>query len=130
MIEDGCLDGVDVIYGAHVQSPLENGMVGTVIGPAMATSDNIDIQIRGKGGHGAEPHKTVDPIVIASHLILALQQVAARQTDPLESVVVTIGSVQGGSASNVIRRSCTSRAPFAPSCAECSGPRRSPSSGW
>jgi len=102
MIEDGCLDGVDVIYGAHVQSPLETGVVGTVIGPAMATADTIGIEIRGKGGHGAEPHKTVDPIVIASHLILALQHVASRQTDPLESVVVTIGSIHGGSASNII----------------------------
>lgn len=105
MIQDGCLDGVDVIYGAHVQSPLEQGVVGTVVGPAMATADTIGIEIRGKGGHGAEPHKTVDPIVIASHLILALQHIAARQTDPLDSVVVTIGSIHGGSASNVIPES-------------------------
>lgn len=105
MVEDGCLDGVDVIYGAHVQSPLETGVVGTVAGPAMAAADTIGIEIRGKGGHGAEPHKTVDPIVVGSHLILALQHVAARQTDPLESVVVTIGSFHGGSASNIIPES-------------------------
>lgn len=105
MIQDGCLEGVDVIYGAHVQSPLETGMVATVAGPAMAAADTIDIEVRGQGGHGAEPHKTVDPVVIASHLILALQHIAARQTDPLDSVVVTIGSIHGGSASNVIPES-------------------------
>lgn len=105
MIEDGCLDGVDVIYGAHVQSPMEIGTVATIAGPAMATADSISIQVRGKGGHGAEPHKTVDPIVVAAHLTLALQHIAARQTDPLDSVVVTIGSIHGGSASNIIPES-------------------------
>lgn len=102
MIEDGCLNGVDVIYGAHVHSPADYGIVGTVTGPAMAAGDTFDITIHGKGGHGAMPHTTVDPIVVASHLILALQQIASRQTDPLKSVVVTVGSIHGGSAPNII----------------------------
>ena len=102
MIEDGCLDGVDVIYGAHVHSPLEIGKVGTIVGPAMATADSFEVTVQGKGGHGATPHVTVDPVVVASHLILALQQIVARQTDPLKSAVVTIGSIHGGNAFNVI----------------------------
>lgn len=102
MIEDGCLDGVDVIYGAHVHSPEHYGKVGTIAGPAMATADSFEIVVQGKGGHGASPHETVDPIVVASHLVLAFQQIVSRQTDPLESAVVTVGSIHAGSASNVI----------------------------
>ena len=105
MIEDNCLNGVDVIYGAHVHSPAPYGTVGTVTGPAMAAGDTFDITIHGKGGHGAMPHTAVDPIVVASHLILALQQIASRQTVPLKSVVVTVGSIHGGSAPNIIPES-------------------------
>lgn len=102
MIEDGCLDGVDVIYGAHVHSPAEYGVVGTVVGPAMATADSFEVSVRGKGGHGAMPHDTVDPIAVSGHLIVALQQIVARQTDPLKSAVVTLGAIHGGNAFNVI----------------------------
>ncbi len=105
MIEDGCLDGVDVIYGAHVHSPEDYGKVGTIAGPAMATADSFVVEVQGKGGHGASPHETVDPIVVASHLVLAFQQIVSRQTDPLESAVVTVGSIHAGSASNVIPES-------------------------
>ena len=102
MIEDGCLDGVDVIYGAHVHSPEPYGTVGTITGPAMAAADSFTVTVRGRGGHGARPHDTVDPIVVTSHLILAFQQIVSRQTDPLKSAVVTIGSIHGGNAFNVI----------------------------
>ncbi len=102
MIEDGCLNGVDVIYGAHVHSPEPYGTVGTIAGPAMAASDSFTVTVRGKGGHGASPHETVDPVVVTSHLILALQQIVSRQTDPLKSAVVTVGSIHGGNAFNVI----------------------------
>src|SRR5699024_3975826 len=84
MIEDGCLDGVDVIYGAHVHSPEPYGTVGTITGPAMAAADSFTVTVRGRGGHGARPHDTVDPIVVTSHLILAFQQIVSRQTDPLK----------------------------------------------
>lgn len=102
MIEDGCLDGVDVIYGAHVHSPLEVGKVGTIVGPAMATADSFSIRVNGAGGHGAMPHTAVDPIAVSAQLILALQQIVSRQTDPLKSAVVTIGAIHGGNAFNVI----------------------------
>lgn len=105
MIEDGCLEGVDVIYGAHVHSPAPYGVVGTVSGPAMAATDTFEVTVRGKGGHGAMPHTATDPVVVASHLVLALQQIVSRQTDPLDSVVVTVGSIHGGSASNIIPES-------------------------
>lgn len=107
MIEDGCLDGVDVIYGAHVHSPVEHGKVGTIAGPAMAAADAFEVTVRGKGGHGASPHQTVDPIVVASHLILALQQIVSRQVNPLKSAVVTVGSLHAGNAFNVIPESVT-----------------------
>lgn len=102
MIEDGCLDGVDVIFGSHVHSPLEYGKVGTLAGPVMATADSFEVTVTGKGGHGATPHVTVDPVVVSSHLVLAFQQIVSRQTDPLRSAVVTIGSIKGGNAFNVI----------------------------
>ena len=102
MIEDGALDGVDVIYGAHVHSPEEYGTVGTIAGPAMAAADAFEITVQGKGGHGAMPHQSVDPVVVASHLILALQQIVSRQVNPLQSAVVTVGSINAGIAFNVI----------------------------
>ena len=102
MIEDGCLEGVDVIYGAHVHSPKEYGTVGTIAGPAMAASDTFAVTVRGKGGHGASPHQAVDPVVVSAHLILALQSIVSRETDPLSSAVVTVGSIHGGNAANVI----------------------------
>jgi amidohydrolase len=102
MIEDGCLDGVDVIYGAHVWSTEPYGTVGVREGIMMANSDTFEIEIIGKGGHGATPHLTVDPVVAGSQLVLQLQQIISRRIDPLKSVVVTVGSFQSGSAFNVI----------------------------
>lgn len=107
MIEDGCLDGVDVIYGAHVHSPLEYGKVATREGPIMAAADAFTVKITGKGGHGARPHDTVDPVVTASHLVLSLQQIVSRQIDPLESAVVTVGAINAGNAFNVIPETAT-----------------------
>lgn len=102
MIRDGCLDGVDEIYGAHVWADDPIGHLLFHDGYTMAAADTFDITISGKGGHGAMPHQTVDPIVIASHVILSLQQIASRITDPLKSVVVTVGSIHSGDAHNVI----------------------------
>ncbi len=102
MIEDGCLDGVDVIYGAHVHSPIAYGKIGTIAGPAMATADSVGIKVTGLGGHGARPNVAIDPVVVSAHLILALQSIVSRQTDPLRSAVVTIGAIHGGNAFNVI----------------------------
>ncbi|WP_347548486.1 amidohydrolase [Pseudalkalibacillus hwajinpoensis] len=102
MISDGCLEGIDEIYGAHVWADHPIGHYSFHEGYTMAAADTFDITIAGKGGHGAMPHQTVDPIVIASHIVLSLQQIASRITDPLKSVVVTIGAFHSGDAHNVI----------------------------
>ncbi|WP_138420593.1 M20 metallopeptidase family protein [Aquibacillus sediminis] len=102
MIEDGCLDGVDVIYGAHVWSPLPVGTVGIVEGNTMAAGDSFDIQIDGKGGHGAQPHLTVDAITTGVQLVSNIQNIVSRRVDPLHPAVVTVGTFEAGQAFNVI----------------------------
>ncbi|HJV46342.1 MAG TPA: M20 family metallopeptidase [Bacillota bacterium] len=102
MIEDGCLEGVDVIYGAHVWSTEPVGTVGFCEGYMMAAPDAFDIEVIGKGGHGATPHLTVDSLVVGSQLVLNLQQIVSRRIDPLKPAVVTIGSFTSGQAFNVI----------------------------
>jgi hippurate hydrolase len=86
----------------HVDPELESGKVGHVAGYAMANVDSVDITIRGVGGHGAYPHKTKDPIVISAQVILALQTIASREIRPIDSVVVTVGSIHGGTKHNII----------------------------
>lgn len=105
MIEDGCLDGVDVIYGAHVSSDHPVGTIGVKEGYIMAAADSFEIEISGKGGHGAYPHKSVDSLVVGCQLVLNLQQIVSRRVDPLKSAVVTVGTIQGGQAFNVIPQS-------------------------
>lgn len=102
MIEDGCLDGVDVIYGAHVWSGIPIGKLGVVEGYMMAATDDFEIEIIGKGGHGATPHLTVDSLVVGSQLVLNLQQIVSRRVDPLKPAVLTVGSFISGNAYNVI----------------------------
>lgn len=102
MIEDGCLDGVDAIYGAHVWSSLELGTVGVRAGDTMAASDRIGIKLHGRGGHGAKPHFSVDPVLLAADVVSRLQQIVSRQVDPLKPAVLTIASIHAGSAFNVI----------------------------
>jgi amidohydrolase len=102
MIEDGCLEGVDVIYGSHVWAMDPYGTVGVTEGFTMAASDSFEIEIVGRGGHGATPHLTVDPLVVASQLVLNLQQIVSRRVDPLKPAVVTVGSFHSGEAFNVI----------------------------
>ncbi|PSL40560.1 amidohydrolase [Planomicrobium soli] len=102
MIADGCLDGVDLVYGAHVQSNLEHGKVCVRDGFLQASEDTIKIVVRGSGTHGAEPHLGVDPILAASHIMIALQSIVSRNTDPLQELVVTIGKFHAGDADNVI----------------------------
>ena len=102
MIEDGVLDGVDEIYGAHLWNYQRYGTIGVKSGPVMAAADFFDITIKGKGGHGATPHGTVDAILVASQIIQSLQTIVSRNTNPLESTVVTVGKVNGGYNFNVI----------------------------
>lgn len=102
MIEDGCLNGVDEIYGIHVWNYQPVGEVGVKEGPVLAAADMFDITIKGIGGHGAAPQGTVDTVVVASYLIQAFQTIVSRNTNPLESTVITVGKIQGGHNFNII----------------------------
>ena len=107
MIEDRLFERfpVDAIFGLHNWPGVPTGTFGFVEGPAMASVDQALIRIVGKGGHGASPHETVDPILASASFITALQSIVARNVDPLEMAVLTVGSIHGGSASNVIPES-------------------------
>lgn len=104
MIEAGVMEAprVDEVAMIHVTPLLPTGAIGLHRGPAAASCDDFDIEIRGRGGHGAYPQRGVDTIPIAAQVVLALQQIASRETDPLGSVVLSIGRVEGGYRRNVI----------------------------
>lgn len=104
MISEGLFERfpADAVFGLHNWPGVTAGRFGFVAGPAMASVDKAVIKIVGKGGHGAEPHNAVDPIVAAASLITALQSIVSRNVDPREMAVVTVGSIHGGEASNVI----------------------------
>ncbi|MGF9564842.1 M20 aminoacylase family protein [Neorhizobium sp. JUb45] len=104
MIEDRLFERfpVDAVFGLHNWPGVTAGQFGFVEGPAMASVDQALIRIIGKGGHGASPHETVDPVLASASFITALQSIVARNVDPLEMAVLTVGSIHGGSASNVI----------------------------
>ena len=102
MIEGEGLEGVDAIFGLHVWMELPSGIVGVREGPVMAGVGRFDVEIEGKGGHGASPHETIDPVPIAAQAILAFQTIISRNLNPLESGVVSVGAIKGGEAFNVI----------------------------
>ena len=104
MIREGVLKDPEpqAIFGLHVHPGLEVGKLSFRGGMVMASADEIYITIRGKGGHAAAPHQTVDTILIASHLVVALQQIISRNRNPLSPSVLSITSVQGGHTTNVI----------------------------
>ncbi|EGQ26979.1 M20 family metallopeptidase [Mammaliicoccus sciuri] len=102
MIEDGCLDEVDVIFGTHLWSLFESGVIYYADGPIMAAPDRFHFTIQGAGGHGASPHQTKDAIVIGSQLVMNLQQIVSRRVDPIESAVLSVGSFISDNAYNVI----------------------------
>ena len=113
MIKDGVLDGVDYVFGAHLDSQKPLGKISLGEGYQMAAVDKFTIHIQGKGGHGARPQDSVDSIVVGSEIVSALQKIVSRGVSPLKSAVVSIGVFQSGSAFNVIadkatyRRNCT-----------------------
>ena len=86
----------------HTHAALPSGTIGLIRGPAMANVDNIDVTFFGSSGHGAYPHLTIDPIVIAARFVTAVQTLIARETSPFEPAVVTVGSIHGGTKHNVI----------------------------
>jgi amidohydrolase len=102
MIEEGALEGVDAVFGLHLWQPLPTGSVGIVKGAMMAQPDAFTITVKGKGGHGSMPHTTVDPILVASHLVVNIQSIVSRNVDPLKPVVVSFGTVKGGTIYNII----------------------------
>ncbi len=104
MIREGALKDpkVDAIFGQHITTDLPTGKLGFRPGPLMASADEIYITVFGRGGHGAKPHNAIDPIVISAQMILELQTVISRMKDPLEPSVLTIGSIHGGTATNII----------------------------
>jgi amidohydrolase len=104
MIEAGVMDDpkIEAVAMLHVDARLPTGTIGVTPGPVNAAADEFHVTIRGKGGHGAHPHKAIDTIPAAAATVLALQNVAARETDPLASIVVTLGTIEGGYRNNVI----------------------------
>jgi amidohydrolase len=105
LVAAGVVSGVDAVVGCHLISALDVGKVAVSTGPFMASPDTFSIAIEGRGGHAAFPHETVDPIPVAAEVVLALQHVVARETDPNERVVVTVARIAGGSADNIIPES-------------------------
>jgi len=101
-VEAGFLSDVDEIFGLHVTPQLPIGVLGTRAGPLMASMDRFEVVVTGRGGHGAMPHLTQDPVPVCAEIILALQTVVGRRVDPLEPAVVSVCQVEAGNAFNVI----------------------------
>lgn len=104
MIQEGILENpkVDACIALHMDSDLETGTMRVKSGPMYASPDDFSIVIKGRGGHGAEPHLAVDPILVAAQVICQLQTIVSRNLDPFEEAVVTVGSIHAGNATNVI----------------------------
>jgi amidohydrolase len=104
MVEEGVLENpkVDTIIALHCWPPLKTGKIGVWEGPYMASSDKFSIRISGRGGHGAYPHKSVDSVLTAAELVLALQRIVSREIDSFDNVVLSVCTINGGTAFNVI----------------------------
>ena len=104
MIKEGVLENPvpEAIIGQHVMPALECGKIGIREGRFMASMDEIFVKVRGKGGHGAQPHQNIDPVLITSHIIVALQQIVSRMADPMLPTVLSFGKVIANGAINVI----------------------------
>ncbi|PKM81668.1 MAG: amidohydrolase [Firmicutes bacterium HGW-Firmicutes-14] len=104
MIKEGVMENprVDAIFGFHVNPYMPSGFVGIKEGIVMAAADRFRVEIKGRGGHAAAPHQATDPIIVASHVVQALQNIVSRQVDPAEPVVVSVCSIQGGNSFNII----------------------------
>jgi len=102
MIEAGCLEGVDRIYGLHVEDQLPVGEVGVLEGPYMAASDSFFVDIKGGGGHGSRPYETQDTVTAAAMAVLNINQIVSRSVNPFDSVVISVCQINGGISYNVI----------------------------
>jgi amidohydrolase len=102
MCQEGALEGVGAIIALHGWPGMEVGRIGVRSGPMMASSDTFDLTICGKGAHAAQPHISIDPILVGAHVVTALQAIASREMSPTQSVVVTVAQFHAGTASNII----------------------------
>lgn len=105
MFKDGLYKRIpypDYAIALHNHAGMEAGTIGYSAGPFMASVDMMNITVQGKGGHGAAPHQTVDPVVLSAQMILAFQTIVSREVNPLESAVITVGSIHGGTVHNII----------------------------
>lgn len=102
MIDQGAIDGVNAVFGMHLWSTTPAGKVSCFEGPTFASADILKITFKGRGGHGSMPHDTIDAVVVASSFVMNLQAIVAREVDPLETAVVTIGRMEVGTRFNVI----------------------------
>jgi amidohydrolase len=105
LVAAGAVDDVDSVIACHLYPALRVGQVGVRSGPITANADNFRIVVRGRGGHAAMPHLSVDPIAVAAQIVSALQHIASRRIDPMSPVVVTVTSIVGGDTYNVIPES-------------------------
>ena len=102
MIEAGVLDGVDGVYGAHIWSEVDAGLIDCQAGPRMANTDWFRVDVRGTSCHGAMPQRGADAVMVAAEIVNALQTIVSRDLSPYEPAVVTVGELHGGTARNVI----------------------------
>ena len=104
MIQDGVMENpkVDFVFGLHIDGDEKSGVLAFRGGPVMAAPDTFEIKIIGRGGHGAYPHQTVDPIYVAAQLIIAIQGISGRMIDPVQPFVITVGSIHSGTKENII----------------------------
>ncbi len=102
MVTAGVVDDVDAIFGMHIWATMPSGVIGIKAGALLASVDSFEVSIRGKGGHGAEPYKAIDPIAVAVDLVNAYQKIVTREVAATEPVVVSVTSINGGSAFNIV----------------------------
>ncbi len=107
MVEEGALEGLDAVFGLHVDPVSDVGVVRTRSGPLLAAADKFQLVIKGKGGHAARPQAALDPIWLAGHAIQAIHGIISRRLDPLAVGVITIGQIHGGTVNNVIPETVT-----------------------
>lgn len=101
-VKEGLLEGVDRVYGAHVSSSLDSGKIALTRGPQNASCDYFKIKVTGRGAHVSKPHLGIDAVYIASQMVVNLQSIVARSTDPLETVVVGVGVIRSGTQYNIV----------------------------
>jgi len=102
MIENGAMNEVSMIFGLHVDPNVATGRIGLRDGVTMASVTDFDVVVQGRGGHAARPHETIDAVVTAAEVVQALQTIVSREIDPMSPAAITLGSIEGGAARNVV----------------------------